>query len=79
VGNALLDGLHVGDRLRLDGEGFRLCYRVFMRIELSVEEGYPPYYAEHGPPRAAIIVCSGRRTGPGEWSHRTIWFARPVR
>ncbi len=41
-------------------------------------DGYPPYYDADGPPRVAIIVCSGTRTGPGEWSHRTIWFGRAI-
>jgi len=79
LGNALLAELDVGDRLMLSGEGARLCYRVFMRIEVPVEEGYPPYYQEDGRPRVAIIVCSGTRTAPGHWTHRTIWFARPVK
>jgi hypothetical protein len=79
LGNALLGELDVGDRLALHGSGgARLCYRVFMRIEVLASDGYPPYYEEDGPPRVAIIVCSGTRSSDGEWSHRTIWFARPL-
>jgi len=26
-----------------------------------------------------IVVCSGERLGPGDWTHRTLWFASPVR
>jgi hypothetical protein len=78
LGNALLDGLEKGDELVVAGGGDRLCYRVTKRIEVLASDGYPPYYAEHGPPRVAIIVCSGTRVGPGQWTHRTIWFARPV-
>lgn len=79
LGNALLDDLDEGDELVVTGDGAQLCYRVTQRIEVLASKGYPPYYAEHGPPRAAIIVCSGTRVGPGQWTHRTIWFARPVR
>lgn len=78
LGNALLDGLDLGDRVVLSGEGRTLCYRVTQRIQVRAADGYPPYYDADGPPRVAIIVCSGRRTGPGQWTHRTIWFARPT-
>lgn len=78
LGNALLDGLELGDRIIVSGADAQVCYRVDLRIEVPAEEGYPPYYATKGPPRVAIIVCSGRRTGPGQWSHRTIWFARQI-
>ena len=37
------------------------------------------YYAKDGQPQLAIVVCSGRRLGPGQWEKRTIWFARPGR
>ncbi len=78
LGNALLGGLDLGDVIVLQGQRRTLCYRVTRRIEVLASEGYPPYYDTDGPPRVALIVCSGERTGPGEWSHRTIWFGRPV-
>ena len=78
LGNTLLADLDIGDRIIVQGRDARLCYRVNLRIELPVDEGYPPYYETKGPPRIAIIVCSGRRTGPGQWTHRTIWFARQL-
>ncbi|MFC5731584.1 hypothetical protein ACFPQB_21920 [Nocardioides vastitatis] len=31
-----------------------------------------------GRPRLAILVCSGRRLGPGSWSRRTVWYAEPT-
>jgi hypothetical protein len=34
-------------------------------------------YRVGGKPRLAIVVCSGRRLGPGVWEKRTIWFAAP--
>ncbi|PWN02895.1 class F sortase [Nocardioides silvaticus] len=78
LGNALLEELHLGDRLMVEGGGSSLCYEVSMRIEVPVEEGYRPYYEEDGPPRVAIVVCSGERRPNGVWSHRTIWFARAL-
>lgn len=78
LGNSLLAGLDIGDRIVVRGDDSLLCYEVNLRIELPVEEGYPPYYEEDGPPRVALIVCSGTRGPTGEWSHRTIWFARQV-
>ena len=56
----------------------RCATRSTKRIEVLDADGYPPYYEREGPPQIAIIVCSGRRLGPGHWTHRTIWFAKPV-
>ncbi len=79
LGNALLDRLRQGGRIVLEGSnGDRLCYEVSRRVEVVASEGYPPYYRDDGPPQVAIIVCSGTRSGAGEWSHRTIWFARAL-
>lgn len=80
LGNALLERLRKGDQIVLQGSnGARLCYEVTREVEVLASEGYPPYYRTNGPPQVAIVVCSGARSGAGEWSHRTIWFARPVR
>lgn len=79
MGNRLLDGLQVGDELRLEGAaGEVACYRVGERVEVRVEDGYPGWAAEDGPPQVVIVVCSGDRRGPGDWSHRTLWFADQV-
>jgi hypothetical protein len=60
------------------GANARLCYRVTERIEVPVKPGLLRYYATDGPPQLAIVVCSGRRLGPGEWTKRTVWFASPA-
>jgi hypothetical protein len=79
LGNRLLARLHTGDALVVSGaHGERLCYRVARRIKVRAEQSVPAYYASSGRPRLAILVCSGTRRGPGDWSHRTIWFAVPV-
>jgi hypothetical protein len=77
-GNLLLDGLDVGGRLVMRGEGRAACYEVTRRVEVPVEDGYPGWDADDGPPEVVIVVCSGVRRGPGDWSHRTLWFAEPV-
>jgi hypothetical protein len=77
LGNRLLAGLHTGDLIAVDGGGQRLCYRVTQRVEVPASADMPSYFATEGPPQLAIVVCSGRRFGPGDWENRTIWFASP--
>ena len=79
LGNRFLAQLQEGDVFVLENDGVRQCYRVTERTEVSVEN--PPLkrvYDREGPPQAVIIVCSGTRLGPGEWTHRMLWFARPL-
>jgi len=78
VGNELLDKLHKGDKMILRGKNAELCYTVTKRVEVRTSDGYPPYYDTNGSPNIALIVCSGERLGPGNWTHRTIWFAEPI-
>jgi len=79
LGNRLLTRLHVGDLLVAGGgNGRQLCYRVTKRVRIRADRTLPAYYASSGRPRLAILVCSGIRRGPGDWSHRTIWFAEPA-
>lgn len=79
LGNRLLARLRTGARLQvMGGEGQLLCYRVVRRVDVRAEESVPGYYSATGPARLAILVCSGTRRGPGNWSHRTIWYAVPV-
>jgi hypothetical protein len=77
LGNRLLAGLRHGDRIVVLGRNERLCYRVTERVEVPADRDMPRYYATDGPPQLAIVVCSGRRLGPGEWEKRTVWFAAP--
>jgi hypothetical protein len=77
LGNRLLAGLHRGDRIVVRGASTRLCYRVIERVQVLATHGLARYYATDGPPRLAIVVCSGRRLGPGVWEKRTVWFAAP--
>lgn len=77
LGNAMLAHTQVGDIITLRAGKTNLCYRVTKRVEVGAHADYGPFWIEDGPPQAAMIVCSGRRLGPGNWSHRTIWFAEP--
>jgi hypothetical protein len=77
LGNRLLARVHRGDRVVVHGADVRLCYRVTERVEVLAVQGLPRYYTQDGPPQLAILVCSGRRLGPGRWEKRTVWFASP--
>lgn len=83
LGNHLLDHLQVGGRIIVQGrsaDGHRqtLCYRVTKRVVIVASDGSVEYYQRNGPPQLALIVCSPPRLGPGNWLHRTIWYASPV-
>ena len=77
LGNQLLDGMHPGSRIVVTGGGHRLCYRVTSRVEVVATRPQPAYFVKNGRPQLAIVVCSGQRLGPGEWTMRTIWYASP--
>jgi hypothetical protein len=77
LGNRMLANLHRGDLFVVHGAKVRQCYRVTERVEVLAVRGLPRYYAMDGPPQVAIVVCSGRRLGPGMWEKRTVWFAAP--
>ena len=77
LGNQLLAGLQPGDRIVVRGADARLCYRVTERVEVPAQRRMLRYYETDGPHQLAIVVCSGRRLGPGLWEKRTVWFASP--
>jgi hypothetical protein len=80
LGNRLLARLHKGDRLVVSGARprERLCYKVARRVSIRAGGNFSEYYSSTGRSRLAILVCSGKRRGPGDWSHRTIWYAVPT-
>ena len=78
LGNLLLARLHTGAPLEVSGAGGgRLCYRVVRRVQVPARDSLSGFYSTTGPARLAILVCSGTRRGPGDWTHRTIWYAVP--
>lgn len=79
LGNRLLQRLHIGNRLIVTGPaGQQVCYRVTRRQQVTAHSRLHDYYSSTGRSRLAILVCSGTRRGPGDWSHRTIWYAVPT-
>ncbi|GAA4734035.1 hypothetical protein GCM10023350_17020 [Nocardioides endophyticus] len=79
LGNLLLKRLRTGARLTVSGAGGeQMCYRVTRRQQVRADAFVSGYYDTVGKPRLAILVCSGKRRGPGDWTHRTIWYAVPV-
>ncbi|MGQ0624750.1 MAG: class F sortase [Sporichthyaceae bacterium] len=78
LGNKLLDALQEGDQIVVRGVGGKLCYEVTKRVEVLASVGSTKYYARKGRPQIAIVVCSGERLGPGDWTKRTLWFASPL-
>ncbi|MET3962186.1 hypothetical protein ABIE44_002120 [Marmoricola sp. OAE513] len=78
LGNRLMEHLKVGDKIVLGGKHAELCYRVTKKIVIKAADGSAEYYQQDGPPQLALIVCSPPRIGPGNWVHRTIWFASPM-
>jgi hypothetical protein len=82
LGNKLLDNLQVGDKIIVHGKRHgvaqTLCYRVTKRDVIVASDGSFEYYEREGPPQLALIVCSPPRLGPGNWLHRTIWYASPM-
>lgn len=79
LGNLLLTRLRTGAEIVVSGPGGeQLCYRVSRLQRVRADASLSGYYDTTGPPRLAILVCSGKRRGPGDWTHRTIWYATPI-
>lgn len=80
LGNDLLAELQEGEKVVLRGPVGTICYRVTKRVEVGASDPVATdrYFARAGKPQIAIVVCSGTRLGPGNWSKRTIWYASPL-
>ena len=77
LGNRLLARLKVGRRIILYGaNGAALCYKVNRKV-VTTPNRLGAYYSTTGSPKLVIVVCSGKRLGPGNWTRRTIWYAKP--
>lgn len=80
LGNVLLRTLRPGHVIALgSGSGRSACYEVTKR------RSYPASrvprrkaFRSWGPEQLVVVVCSGKRRGPGDWSRRTVWYAVPV-
>jgi hypothetical protein len=77
LGNAMLENLWTGNGVVLSDGDTRACYRVNRRRTYPVDEVPRSIFRTTGPEQVVIVACSGQRLGPGNWTHRTIWFATP--
>ena len=82
LGNAMNAKLKVGAVIRVYGRNGRVqCYRV-ARHEVWAPSARLQrlYYGDdRSPARLSIITCAGVRRGPGDWSKRAVWLAKPIR
>jgi len=81
LGNRLQRNLRTGAVIRVNNSSTaHTCYRVAQRMSVRADRApLRRIYDSAGAPHLVIIVCSGTRLGPGRWSHRTVWFAEPIR
>jgi hypothetical protein len=79
LGNRMLSNLRVGDLIIMYGGGRHLCYRVTKRVVYNPrgKKMMKQYYNWRSRSKLAIVVCSGKRLGPGNWTKRTVWYAQP--
>jgi hypothetical protein len=80
LGNRMLARLFIGQRIIMRNDsGTAICYKVTKRRTVRPRSyaARVAYYSTTGKPKLAIAVCSGTRLGPGNWTRRTIWYARP--
>ena len=77
VGNRMLKNLKIGNRIVVFGLTKKICYRVVDKVVVDASKTLLRYYRTDGKPRLGIVVCSGKRLGPGNWTKRTVWFAKP--
>ena len=84
LGNRLMNKLVEGDTiiLRSKGNKHRTCYRVTKREQFA-NSAVPMKRIVKGKGKGAkqilsVVVCSGYRMGPGNWSHRTVWTAKAI-
>jgi len=81
LGNQLYANLVKGDTIALsDGSGHRTCFTVTSRTQYSASR-VPMSSVVNGSRSSqsmSIVVCSGQRLGPGNWSQRTVWIAQAI-
>lgn len=81
LGNRLTAGLKKGAVIKVSGaKGKVQCYRVVKRL-VKVETpklAHLYYGTKTSKPMLAMVTCAGVRRGPGDWSHRAVWLAKPI-
>ena len=82
IGNRFNATARTGKIIKVMGaQGQVQCYRLTKRIlQRPTRRFAKRYYGSvNSAPRLAILTCAGTRRGPGDWSHRSAWFAKPVK
>lgn len=82
LGNALYARVFKGDTVTLSDAGnkHRTCYRITNREQFN-RSSVPMNRVVRGNGKGQIlsmVVCSGQRLGPGNWTQRTVWTAVAV-
>lgn len=82
LGNALYAHVFKGDTVVLSDAGNRhhTCYQVTNRQQYA-SNAVPMNRVVQGTGSGQIlsmVVCSGTRLGPGDWSQRTVWTAKAI-
>lgn len=82
IGNRFNAAAHLGKIIKVKGakgqvQCYRLSKRIFKRPTRRFAKRY--YGSVNSRPRLAILTCAGVRRGPGDWSHRSVWFAKPIK
>ena len=82
IGNHFNATARRGKVIKVSGaKGQVQCYRLKKRIIRSPSRHFAKRYygSVNSRPRLAILTCTGIRRGPGDWSHRSVWFAKPIK
>lgn len=82
LGNALYAKLYKGDTVILSDAGnkHRTCFVVTNRQQYN-RQSVPMNRVVRGTGKGqilSIVVCSGTRLGPGNWTQRTVWTAQAI-
>jgi hypothetical protein len=82
IGNQLNEQLKRGKIVKVLGAAGEVqCYRLSKRVVKAPSRRLAnKFYGDiHSKHRLTILTCTGVRRGPGDWSLRSIWFAKPVK
>ncbi len=78
LGNVMLRKLRKGSIVWLQGKSRAACYRIVKRATYPRRKApLKKIVGAWGEPRLSITVCSGKRLGSHNWTHRTVWYAVP--
>ncbi len=78
LGNSMLRKMRKGSVIWLQGDARAACYKVVKKATYPRNKApLKKILGAWGKPRLTITVCSGKRLGARNWTHRTVWYAVP--